>query len=100
MTAPVPPAGPPCDLCGNEPPIMSVMNLADYSTVQVGPGCLPEFLAGLLASVRGPETPAEDPAAEPEPEPLPESGGPLPAPAGPRDGQSAVTQPRRARARK
>ena len=48
---------------------MSVMNLADYSTVQVGPGCLAEFLAGLLASVRGPETPQEPPVAPDGPMP-------------------------------
>lgn len=48
---------------------MSVMNLADYSTVQVGPGCLPEFLEGLLASIRGPEALPEGPAEKDEPSP-------------------------------
>lgn len=94
MTAPAPPAGPPCDLCGEELPVMSVMNLADYSTVQIGPGCLPTFLAGLQASLRGPETPAEAPAPADMPVPAPDKGGPLPAAGKPPAAKPRAAHPR------
>lgn len=97
MTAPVPPAGPPCDLCGGEQPVMSVMNLADYSTIQVGPGCLPVFLEGLLASLRGPETPQEPPAAPDVPEPAETASVPAPATPKPPAAKPRAAHPRGSR---
>lgn len=100
MTAPAPPAGPMCDLCVAEQVVMSVMNLADYSTVQIGPGCLPEFLMGILASIGVPVTPAEAPAGPDVPEPKPDAVAAAAAAEGPPLGQPAVARPRRPRAGK
>lgn len=36
----------PCDLCGSEDAILSVMMLADYQQMRVGPLCAPKFLRG------------------------------------------------------
>lgn len=100
MNAPVPPAGPPCDLCRDEQPIMSVMNLADYSTVQVGSACLVEFLIGLLAQIGTPVTPVTAPDAPDGSVPAPAAEGPSPAAEGTPTGQSAAAPPKRPRARK
>jgi hypothetical protein len=46
------PAGPQCDLCGEEAAVESVMNLADYSQIVIGPACLPAFHEGMAAQLR------------------------------------------------
>lgn len=92
----------PCDLCdGAEPALMSIMNLADYSQLKIGGACLPGFLEGLAAQIRG--EPGADDQATPDLAPHTEhdvgpreDGGvpaPEPAPRQRRDGHGRY-QPR------
>lgn len=70
-----PAAGPPCDLCKEETAVMSVMNLADYSTLYIGPACVVTFYRAALAELEpAPAPPAPEPAP-PGPE-LPEAAPP------------------------
>ena len=46
-------AGPPCDICGAEESIMSVMSLADYSQMKLGPGCAPGFFRQVADDMEG-----------------------------------------------
>lgn len=52
-------AGPPCDICEQEPAVASLMNYADYSQMKLGTNCAPAFLRSVAAAISG----------EPEPEP-------------------------------
>lgn len=52
-------AGPPCDICEQEPAVASLMNYADYSQMKLGQNCAPAFLRSVAAALAG----------EPEPEP-------------------------------
>jgi len=45
--------GPPCDLCGEEPAILSLMNFADYSQIKVGAACASTFLRGVAGQIDG-----------------------------------------------
>lgn len=58
-------AGPPCDICGAEPGIASLMNYTDYSQVRFGPACGPAFLRSIAAAMAG--EPEPEPVIEPDP---------------------------------
>lgn len=45
--------GPPCDLCGEFPAVLSLMNLADYSQIKGCGNCAPEFLRTIADSIDG-----------------------------------------------
>lgn len=87
------PAGPPCDICREEPAVMSVMNLADHEQLLVGASCLLPYFQGMVGMLGGaeadaeatadsgadaPTAPPEDPPADP---PAPEAGPPAAPPA-------------------
>ncbi|HEV2260277.1 MAG TPA: hypothetical protein VGS06_44795, partial [Streptosporangiaceae bacterium] len=46
-----PPIAAPCEMCGAEPAAMSLMNLADWSSIKVGLGCAPAFFASLATDL-------------------------------------------------
>lgn len=73
MTVPEP-TWPPCDLCGQEESIASIMMLATYETTRFGPGCLPGFLRSVADQVDG-----AAPAAPPPDGPVSDSAAPQPA---------------------
>src|SRR5260370_12122204 len=80
-----PAAGPPCDICQDEPAVMSEMTLADYSTVYVGLRCIGAFYTEMAANLR--EPPQGGPAEPLPPAPPPPAPAPPGAAAG--DGQAA-----------
>lgn len=99
------PAGPPCDMCQDEPAVMSVMNLADYSTLTVGAACLVAFHMSAIQQLTGLEpdtTPPAEAAADPAPA-APQDAPEAPAAAGGDDGtpaqQPAAEAPRAPRRR-
>jgi hypothetical protein len=57
------PPGPPCDVCGDEPAVMSIYNYADYQQLKLGGQCAPNVMRGIADAMDGGHT------AEPEPEP-------------------------------
>lgn len=59
MTEMTMPAGPPCDICEDEPAVASLMNYSDYSQMRLGTNCAPAFLHSVARAIGG----------EPEPEP-------------------------------
>lgn len=91
--------GPPCDLCREEPAVMSVMNLADHEQLLVGPACLLPYFQGMVGALSGAEADAEA-DAEAGSEPAgPEAAVP---PAGPTEAQAgdpAPARPARSRSR-
>lgn len=44
-----------CDLCSEEPAVMSQMNLSTWETVRVGANCMVPFLLSMIQSLTGME---------------------------------------------
>lgn len=53
MTAVPETTWPPCDLCGAEESIASVMILATYQTTRIGGACLPDYFRAIADQVAG-----------------------------------------------
>ena len=90
----------PCDLCGDEPSVFSMMNLVEYAQLNIGQACLVPFYVSQLQALTGQEPdlhepgksdgepasppaepagePAGKPAGEPASEPGPDAGPPAP----------------------
>ena len=67
MTIEMPP-GPPCDVCGELPAVLSLLNYADYQQLKLCGNDAPNVMRGIADSMDGrstAETPAE-PVADPE----------------------------------
>lgn len=96
MTQPI---GPPCDLCKEEPAVMSVMNLADHEQLLVGPACLLPYFQGMVGMLSGAPEDAEAPGSEATEPPAGESAVP---PAGGPEAQAGTPgagRPARSRSR-
>lgn len=70
------PMGPPCDICKDEPAVMSVMNLADHEQLLVGPNCLLPYFQGMVGMLSGAEEDAEAGGSEGTEPPAGESAVP------------------------
>lgn len=58
------PMGPPCDMCKEEPAVMSVMNLADHEQLLIGSACLLPWCQGMVGMLTGAEEDAESADAD------------------------------------
>jgi hypothetical protein len=67
MTIDMPP-GPPCDVCGELPAVLSLLNFADYQQLKLCGNDAPNVMRGIADSMDGRQTaePAPELAADPE----------------------------------
>lgn len=63
MTAIPEAASPPCELCGQLPSILSLMNLGDWSNTRACGSCAPAFLRSVADAIEGVAPPEPEPAA-------------------------------------
>ena len=66
MSIEIPP-GPPCDICGELPAVLSLLNYADYQQLKLCGNDAPQVMRGIADSMDGRTT--AEPTAETEPEP-------------------------------
>lgn len=55
MTVEMPP-GPPCDVCEDEPAVLSLLNYADYQQLKLGANCAPDVMRGIADGMDGRQT--------------------------------------------
>ena len=91
------PQGPACDICHDEPSVMSVMNLADHEQLLIGSGCLVTWLQGMLGMLTGAEEDAETPDAAGPPSPEADAAGAAAGEGGAGPGDSGPAPPGRPR---
>lgn len=93
------PQGPPCDLCKEEPAVMSVMNLIDHEQLLIGPACLLPYFKGMVGAMSGAEGDTDGQGDADAQTPAPGSVPPAADGAGPPAAPTA-DPPARPRARK
>lgn len=97
------PGGAPCDLCGEELAVISVMQLATFDQLLIGQNCLLPWVAALRAQLTGQQDDADAQAAEDAGWHEAASDGPPATPDGPLqpdEGAGKATRQRAVRARK